>query len=161
MILVLLIIRHYKYYSGVLGVTLSLKGNSIPTDGSGRIVITDVNPDGDNDEDALICLSELHNISSGGNWYLHPTQQTTEKTNDGSVRIESTDSRGWGRNRALLDDDRRLVRLRRDDSIASGGRALEGVFTCDIPGDSNTSTPVSVGIYYPSESHVQSLIFTT
>ena len=48
----------------------------------------------------------------------------------------------------------RLVRLIRVDSIASGGRALEGVFTCDIPGDTNT--PVSVGIYYPSESHVQS-----
>ena len=66
------IARHYKYYSDVLGVTLSLRGNSIPIDGSGRIVITDINPDGDNDEDALICQSELHNISSGGNWYLHP-----------------------------------------------------------------------------------------
>ena len=37
----------------------------------------------------------------------------------------------------------RLVRLRRDDRAASGGRALEGVFTCDIPEDTNT--PVSVG----------------
>ena len=35
-----------QYYSGVLGVTLSLRGNSIPTEGSGRIVITDINPDG-------------------------------------------------------------------------------------------------------------------
>ena len=163
MILVLLIIRHYKYYSGVLGVTLSLRGDSIPTDGSGRIVITDINPDGDNDEDALICLSELHNISSGGNWYLHPTQQTTQHTLDGSVRIEGTDSRGWRRNRAtviIFSETRRLVRLRRDDSAANGGRALEGVFTCDIPADTNTSTPVSVGIYYPSESHAQSLILT-
>ena len=42
-----------------------------------------------------------------------------------------------------------LVGLRRDGRVASGGRALEGVFTCNIPGDSNT--PVSVGIYYPSE----------
>ena len=47
----------------------------------------------------------------------------------------------------------RLVRLRRDDSVASEGRALEGVFTCNFPGDTNT--PVSVGIYYPSELHVQ------
>ena len=145
--------RHYKYYSGVLGVTLSLRGNSIPTDGSGRIVITDINPDGENDEDALFCRSEL-SISNNGNWFLHPTQLTTQNTTDGSVRIESTDSQGWRRNRDVLDDHRQLVRLRRDDSIASGGRALEGVFTCDIPGDSNT--PVSVGIYYPSESHVQS-----
>ena len=65
MILVLLIVRHYKYYSGVLGVTLSLRGNSIPTDGSGRIVITDINPDGDNEEDALICQSECI-----GDWFL-------------------------------------------------------------------------------------------
>ena len=161
-ILVLLIMRHYKYYSGVLGVTLSLRGNSIPTDGSGRIVITDINPDGDNDEDALICQSEEPISDYGGNWYQHPTQLTTES----SVRIESPDPRGWRRNRGIVTvtsshgSDHRLVRLRRDESVASGGRALEGVFTCDIPGDSNTSTPVSVGIYYPSESHVQSLIFT-
>ena len=149
-----------QYYSGVLGVTLSLRDNPIPTDGSGRIVITDINPDGDNDEDALICRSELP-ISSGGNWFLHPTHQTTQHTTDGSVRIESIDSRGWYRDRAIVISFgfRRLVRLRRDDSVASGGRALEGVFTCDIPGDTNT--PVSVGIYYPSESHVQSLLFYT
>ena len=156
-ILVLLIIRHYKYYSGVLGVTLSLRGNSIPTDGSGRIIITDINPDGDNDEDALICLSEVP-ISNGGDWYLHPTQQTA----DDSDRILSNDPRGWRRNRATvtnIGETHRLVRLRRDDSESSGGRALEGVFTCHFAGDSNT--PVSVGIYYPSESHVQSLIFAT
>ena len=108
-ILVLLIIRHYKYYSGVLGVTLSLRGNFIPTDGSGRIVITDINPDGDpyNYEDALICRSEVP-ISSHGDWFLHPTQQTT----DYSDRIQSTDIRGWGRNRGLdTVSGRRLVRL--------------------------------------------------
>ena len=143
----------------LIGVTLSLRGNSIPTDGSGRIVITDINPDGDNDEDALICQSELA-INDGGNWFLHPTQQTTQHTTDGSVRIESTDLRGWHRDRATITTvvhvvsvTRQLVRLRRDDSIAIGGRALEGVFTCHIPGDTNT--PVSVGIYYPSELHVE------
>ena len=134
--------------------TLSLRGNSIPTDGSGRIVITEINPDGDpyNYEDALICLSEL-SLSGNGNWFLHPTQQMTQVTHDGSIRIESIDPRGWLRNRATIaiagSGIRQLVRLRRDDSIASGGRALEGVFTCDIEGDTNT--PVSVGIYYPSE----------
>ena len=85
----------------------------------------------------------------GGDWYLHPTQRTMLD----SVRIESTDLRGWHRNRAAFVGGRRLVRLRRDDSVAIGGRALEGVFTCHIPGDINT---VSVGIYYPSESHAQS-----
>ena len=134
----------------LIGVILSLRGDSIPNDGSGRIVITDINPTGDNNEDALICLSEMSLLSSG-NWYLHPTQQT----NDGSVRISDTDSRGWRRNRNVTHGGRRLVRLRRDDSVAMGNndRALEGVFTCDIPGDTNT--PVHVGIYYPSESHVE------
>ena len=143
--------------------TLSLRGNSIPTDGSGRIVITDINPDGDNNDDALICRSEVSFSDINGNWFLHPTQLTTQHTTDGSVRIEHNDPRGWRRNRATViisgSEILRLVRLRRDDSAASGVRALEGVFTCDIPGDSNT--PVSVGIYYPSESHVQSLIITT
>ena len=133
--------------------TLSLRGDSIPTDGSGRIVITDINPDGDNQEDALICHSELP-LSVSGNWYLHPTQQTTD--NDDSVRIQANDIRGWRRNRDTFtisgSETGRLVRLRRDDSAASGGRALEGVFTCDIEGDTNT--PVSVGVYYPSELHV-------
>ena len=137
----------------LIGVTLRLRGNSIPTDGSGRIVITDINTAGHN---ALICLSEMA-VSSNGDWFLHPTQQTTQHTEDGSVRIESTDPRGWHRDRATntisVDEAGRLVRLRRDNSAASGGRSLEGVFTCDIEGDTNT--PVSVGIYYPSESHVE------
>ena len=143
--------------------TLSLRGNSIPIDGSGRIVITDINPDEDNDEDALICRSQI--LSDGSNWYLHPTQQTTGD----SDRIESerdntgTDPRGWIRSRAAIrmgnTGHYRLVRLRRDDRAASGDRALEGVFTCHIPGDSNT--PVSVGIYYPSESHRVSFTLAT
>ena len=41
----------------LIGVTLRLRGNSITTDGCGRIVITDINPDGDNDEDARSHLS--------------------------------------------------------------------------------------------------------
>ena len=133
--------------------TLSLRGNSIPTDGSGRIVITDINPTGNhnNHSNALICRSELMFDSVRGNWFLHPTQQTI----DGSIRIESDDPRGWHRSRGPSSPvpSPRTVTLRRDDSVASGGRALEGVFTCHIEGDTNT--PVSVGIYYPSESHVE------
>ena len=76
-----------------------------------------------------------------------------------SDKVQSNDPRGWRRNRGTVtvvvgSGTHRLVRLRRDDSAAMGDndRALEGVFTCDIPGDTNT--PVSVGIYYPSELHV-------
>ena len=130
----------------LVGVTLSLRGSSIRADGSGRIVITDINPDGDgatNNTNALICRSEM--LTSGGNWYLHPNQQTTDE----SYRIASNDIRGWHRSRFVDVYGHQLVGLRRDGRVASGGRPLEGVFTCDIPGDSNT--PVSVGIYYPSE----------
>ena len=141
--------------------TLNLRGDSITTDGSERIVITDINPDGNpNNEDALLCQSELP-VSVNGEWYLHPTQQTTEN----SDRIQSSDPRGWRRARATItvvgSGTHRLVRLRRDDSIAVdyGGRALEGVFTCDIVGDTNT--PVSVGIYYPSELHVHDVPYYT
>ena len=51
--------------------------------------------------------------------------------------------RGWLRNRDNDDNGRRLVRLRRDSITAE-----EGVFTCDIPGDTN---PGYLGVYYPSE----------
>ena len=139
----------------LIGVILHLRGVPITTDGSGRIVITDINPDG-NIEDALICQSELA-LSTGGNWFLHPTQQTTDDGDRIGNANTGNDPRGWIRNRAALImgimGTFQQVRLRRDDSIASGGRALEGVFTCDIPGDTNT--PVSVGIYYPSELHVE------
>ena len=66
--------------------TFSLTGyDSIPTDGSERILITDINPNEDNDMDALICRSEIA-TSEKGNWYLNSNQQSTE---DGD-RIDPT-----------------------------------------------------------------------
>ena len=98
---------------------------------------------GDNDETALICRSG-NTISSVGNWYLHPTEMSTD---DGD-RIGSggVPDRGWHRNRAIDSEGHRLVRLRRASATAE-----EGVFTCHIPGD--FGSPVSVGIYYPCESY--------
>ena len=100
--------------------TFSLTGDdSIPTDGSGRVRITDINPTGDNDKDALICCSEIDTFTSNfGNWFLDPTEMSTD---DGD-RIMTPDPRGWTRNRDL-DSGHRLMRLRRDTSTA-----LEGVF---------------------------------
>ena len=131
--------------------TFSLNGNSIPTDGSGRVRVTDI---GDNDETALICRSGK-DIPGGGNWYLHPTEMSTD---DGDRIANPPPDRGWRRNRAVDSQGHRLVRLRKASATAE-----EGVFTCDIPGD--FGTPVSVGIYYPSESYmymyaVESVIYT-
>ena len=124
------------------GVTFSLRGNdSIPTDGSGRVLITDINPNGHNDEDALICRSEIDTFTSnGGDWFLDPTERSTDEGD----RLDSSNPRGWNRNRGL-DSGHRLVRLRRGSATAE-----EGVFTCHIAGDNNTHR--ALGIYYPSES---------
>ena len=129
--------------------TFSLTGyTSIPTDGSGRVLITDINPNLDyNDEDALICRSERDNFTSfGGNWFLHPTHMSTNsgdpENSDTGDRIVS-DLRGYHRDRGL-DSGHRLVRLWRVSATA-----LEGVFTCHIPGD--IDTPRYIGVYYPSE----------
>ena len=131
-----------------------MNGNSIPNDGSGRVRITDI---GDDDETALICRSGRDIFTfKGGDWYLHPTQMSTDDgdpndDNDSGDRIvtfvRGTDPRGWRRNRAI-DSGHRLVRLKR-----ASATAVEGVFTCHIPGDSGT--PVSVGVYYPSESGIR------
>ena len=61
------------------GVTFSLRGDSIPADGSARVLITDINPNGDNNEDALICTSERDTsvIDGPTDWFLHPTEMST------------------------------------------------------------------------------------
>ena len=129
------------------GVTFSLRNASIPSNGSGSVIITDINPSENNNEDALICRSEVP-ILNGSNWYLHPTNMSTAE--DDRI-ISSPSDRGWHRNRDIDSEGHRLVRLRRASDTAE-----EGVFTCNIQGDSNT--PRSVGIYYPSESLLSILL---
>ena len=134
--------RRLLHFSAV---TFSLRGDSIPTNGS-RVLITDINPDGGNNKDALICRSEktVSRISGVGDWYLHPTRIST---NPGDRIMSPPPDRGWSRNRDVDSDSHRLVRLRRSPDTAE-----EGVLACDIPGDDNT--PASVVIYYPSESQL-------
>ena len=136
------------------GVTFSLRGVNISNTGDGRVLITDINPNGDNDEDALICRSEIpvsDTHSSRGDWYLHPTMMSTDEAD----RIDPIKSvihiildRGWDRNRDEGEDHEllvyRVVRLKRASDTAE-----EGVFTCNINGDINS--PRYHGIYYPSE----------
>lgn len=130
----------FLHFSGTL--SLSLKGISLPTDGTGRVRITDINPNGDNNEDALICQGP--NIDTNGDFFLHPSQLSTDCTD----RIQSTDPRGWLRNRAIINNNQqRLLRLRRDSN-----RAVEGVVTCEFVYNATVQEgPVSIGVYYPSE----------
>ena len=121
------------------GLTLHLNGyDSIPTGGSGRILITDI---GLVDAGALLCQSDVETAPGNANWYLHPTQLSTAEGD----RIQTTDPRGWSRSRSFNSNAHRLVRLKRHSTIT----AEEGVFTCHVVGASNT--PVSVGIYYISQ----------
>ena len=136
-------ILKFNYVLFYLGATLTLRGDSIPT--NSNILITNINPtthENPTNTEALLCLSELpQNNVMIGDWYLHPTQQSTEEED----RIRSgVIEQGWFRNRAVSGDGR-IVRLHKKYFDAG-----EGVFTCHFAGDKNT--PTSVGIYYPSES---------
>ena len=125
------------YPIGALSLVL-LNYDNIPTDGSGRILISDIL---EGDTDSLICVTDDPGTNVTSEWYYDPTSPTT----DPAVRIQSTDSRGWGRNRDTTSGGFRLTRLRRDTSRTD---SVEGVFTCDIAVD--TGPPISVGIYYAS-----------
>ena len=118
--------------------TLSLNGyDSIPIDGSGRILITDI---GAANDEALICDSDQTTSTFTADWYINAVSQSIASQD----RILSEDARGWHRNR---DTANGIVRLLRNDNIMS---PFEGVFTCQIEED--PISPVSVGIYYASKS---------
>ena len=129
---------------GTLHLSL-LNYSNITTDGSGCILITDI---GGGDTDSLVCQSSEPYHDAGfyqSEWYRHPTNLTSDYNN----RIQSDDiEQGWQRNRDDI-GGHEVIRLKRrtesSDSIA-------GVFTCDIFAD--TGPPISVGIYYASESHI-------
>ena len=91
-------------------------------------------------DNALLCRSEMSSRSNQGNWYLHPTHMSTDE----SDRIVNGPDRGWHRNRTW-GANYHLVRLWRDHT----NTAEEGILTCTFTLDN--STPVSVGIYYPSK----------
>ena len=125
--------------------TFSLRGNSIPNDGSGRVLITDVNP---TNEDALICRAEITFLfptnASYYNWFLDPTERST-RDDDRIVSSSVPADRGWLRNRDFDSGGHQIMRLRRSSATAE-----EGVFTCYIGDDINGVR--ALGIYYPSES---------
>ena len=137
----------YAKFCFTSGVTFSLRGNSISNTGDGHVLITDINPNGENNENVLICRSEkrLSNIRSRrGDWYLHPTQMSTDEADRINNPTDNDPDRGWTRNRVYDSEGHRVVRLNRTSDTAE-----EGVFTCNITGDRNN--PRYLGIYYPSE----------
>lgn len=107
----------------------------IPVDGSGRILITDI---GHDESNSLTC-SSWNLGAEGGNWYLHPTKKSTADRY--KIIFSGAPEHGWYSNGNSAE-----VFLWRD-SVTT---AKEGVFTCKILG--GDSGPVSVGIYYNSES---------
>ena len=114
--------------------TLSLLGyDSIPTDGSGRILISDINGIRG---DALICRSD--ESVGRSRWYYNAVEQSTAETD--ILEINDRDL-GWSVTR-----DFGIIRLR---IFTNTPNRVEGVFTCEIEGDSES--PISVGIYYASE----------
>ena len=122
-------------YSPTGTLSLSLQGYSnIPTDGSGRILITDIREDVA--EQTLACNSDV--ASGSSNWYYHPSSMTTAS----SARILTDDiPRGYVIRRDPSFPQR--IYLRRNLDVSA---SLEGLFTCEILNDS----PISIRIYYLS-----------
>ena len=145
------------------------RGDPIPTDGSGHLLITDISlhieQTNTSDEDALFCVSsgnvaEIRPHYAEGDWYLDPEVDTTTNRPSG-IKIstrEATDVwspltwcsnsvKGWtwGRNntRANNGNYHRLVGLKRASETA-----VEGKFTCHIPNDDNNNR--FLFILYPS-----------
>ena len=118
--------------------TLTRHGTSIPTDGSGRVLITDLNvvsTTNATDPNAILC-SLPGNMDINSDWYVHPDSSTTDE----QFRVQGiymNDTNGWGRNRGPG-----IVRLWRTNTTA-----LEGVFTCRFPSEPT----VHLGIYYRSK----------
>ena len=137
----------------ITGVEFLLRGDSIPTDGSGRLLITDISlhngQDSTSDEDALFCHSTkdvtiIREIDIG-DWYIEPYFETTTAY---GKKIDGGNDCGWNSSRAYSVNVSgvyyRLVILKRVSKTA-----VEGNFTCHIPRDSNNKK--SLLILYPSE----------
>ena len=129
-------------HSGALD--LRLPGyDSIPTDGSGLILITDIgtSPDGqDEDGQALICRHNITDTPGLGDWYYNGTEEADV--------VDGTDHvLGWKRNRGQAEG---VVRLRSLSDTPQRGDSVEGVYSCVVQRGVDVDV-VSVGLYYNSE----------
>ena len=141
------------------GVEFFLRGRSIPTDGSGRLLITDISlynrQTSTSDEGALICLSsqhigELRSSSTIDVWYLDSEMVTITKTVTGERISEESGDRGWTMNKRHVHVDGEGSLFHRAMSlIRASETALEGKPTCHISNDCNNNK--SLLILYPGE----------
>ena len=130
---------------------VSLRGKSVPTNGSGRLLITDISLHNgsisSSDEHALICRSSLNitrlRYDGVDDWYLDPEAETTTNIPTGK-RIDGRNDRGWTRNRGKVNKADRVVRLKRVSETP-----VEGKFTCHFLNDINNNK--SLLILYPSK----------
>ena len=95
----------------------------------------------------------IHDIDILGDWYLQFDFETTTAI---GKRIDGGNDRGWMRERGNVflyksSPLYRQVRLKRVSEIA-----LEGKFTCHIPGDSNNNKYLF--ILYPSEYETHCMV---
>ena len=145
--------------AGILpGVEFFLRGRSIPTDGSGRLLITDISlhnrQTSTSDEEALIChssrnVAELHTLANASEWYIDSKMVNTTNELSGE-RIGDDDHRGWTRYRERVGIRGKGSPLHSKVKLKRvSGTALEGKFTCHIMNDSNNVSYLL--ILYPSE----------
>ena len=147
---------HLRSNPLLAGVEFYLRNASIPTGGSGRLLITDIRlrngQSSTSNEDALICRSsrdveELRDSKMHTDWYLDSEQVETTKPIVSGRRI--TESYGWTRNRGTVISTSGIhyivVRLKRKSETV-----VEGKFTCHIREDNHNNK--SLLILYPSES---------
>ena len=137
--------------------TTILSGDYIPTNGSGRLLITDISlthgQTQTSDDSALFChatkdLTIVRDVHIG-DWYLEP-----ETTTVIGERIDGSNDRGWTRDRCTVNVSGiqyRQVRLKR---VAE--TAVEGKFSCHISGDSNNNKYLL--ILYPSEYETHCMV---
>ena len=139
--------------------TTILSGDYIPTDGSGRLLITDISlTNGQtqtSNDSALFChatddVTVVRELDIG-DWYLQPDFDTTTAIGG---RIDGDNDLGWTRDRGTGHVNRssyRQVRLKRVSQTA-----VEGKFTCQFPGDSNNNKYLL--ILYPSEYETHCMV---
>ena len=137
--------------------TTILSGDYIPTNGRGRLLITDISltygQTQTSNDSALFChatkdLTIVRDVHIG-DWYLEP-----EITTVIGERIDGGNDRGWTTDRGTVNVNGIYylqVRLKRVSETA-----VEEKFTCQFPGDKNNNKYLF--ILYPSEYETHCMV---